>query len=232
MPDLSTGPKTNFQVKEPKKCQECHQALIVETGKSGESFTMASQPRIQPTVHPWCHLKKLRKKNLQSWKKSLQVTKASRDKKRLLRERKLQRLKEQKIRAKDRHARSIKGRRKLKKEAEILLHLLIRKQAINSQGNASCYTCKTVKPFAELEAGHRYHNRLDLDTRNLHVQCTKCNHYLSGNLGEYEHRLVIEHGLEWVQELRRDANNPEKSNYTYEYLITFIQQVKEKLKQL
>lgn len=52
-----------------------------------------------------------------------------------------------------------------------------------------------------MNAGHFWHDKLDFDEMNINCQCIKCNHFLSGNLGEYATRLIDKHGLEKFNEL-------------------------------
>lgn len=49
-----------------------------------------------------------------------------------------------------------------------------------------CFTC----PGLAEQAGHFYHNCLDFDEENIHGQCKRCNHFLSGNLAVYSHNLL------------------------------------------
>ena len=72
-----------------------------------------------------------------------------------------------------------------------------------------CFTCGARKELKELDAGHFYHGKLDFDEMNIHAQCTKCNRFLHGNLGEYAIRLIDTYGREAFDELgkRRWAVN-------------------------
>jgi len=75
----------------------------------------------------------------------------------------------------------------------------------NSEGKVKCYTCSKELLPSEADAGHFKHNKLDDDLRNLKIQCSKCNRYLSGNLSEYRKNLVRDYGEEWVARLEQDA---------------------------
>ena len=118
-----------------------------------------------------------------------------------------------------------KVRKTLKKKAWRLMSYCVRKGASDWRGNVECYTCGKVVPFKEAQAGHRHHGKLDLDERNIHVQCVGCNLYLSGNLGNYEHRLIQENGLEWAKELKRDADR--FKGYTLDELRVRIDQLED-----
>lgn len=47
-----------------------------------------------------------------------------------------------------------------------------------------------------MQAGHLHHNVLDFDEKNIHCQCSRCNHYLSGNLQKYSARFIDKYGLD------------------------------------
>jgi hypothetical protein len=57
-----------------------------------------------------------------------------------------------------------------------------------------------------MHAGHYHHGRLDFNRLNIHPQCVRCNLRLHGNLGLYGERLIEEHGVEAVKDLRLRAN--------------------------
>ena len=79
----------------------------------------------------------------------------------------------------------------------------------DDQGRVQCYTCPKILLPSEADCGHFKHDKLDGDLRNLRIQCSKCNRYLSGNLSEYRKNLVRDHGEEWVQQLERDSSECE-----------------------
>lgn len=126
---------------------------------------------------------------------------------------------------------TIKSRRRLKKKAEALIHLYVRKRAVDFSGNVQCYSCRKIVLYEQTNAGHRHHNKLDLDLRNLKPQCIRCNHHLSGNLGEYERHLIEDYGLEWAHRLKQDADR-DTGQYTYQFLLETIEKYNELLKTL
>ena len=91
---------------------------------------------------------------------------------------------------------------KLKKRAWDLQSKFIRSKAANFQDLVECYTCLKMIPWKESQLGHYIHNHLDYEEGNLKIQCVRCNHFLSGNLGLYGERLIKEHGYEFVLYLR------------------------------
>src|SRR3990167_5650679 len=76
--------------------------------------------------------------------------------------------------------------------------------------NGICYTCN--KPGEN--AGHyiHSHNSVRFNEILVNLQCFNCNHYASGNLGVYGERLIKEHGLKKIQELRRKAQEIKRFN--------------------
>ena len=74
--------------------------------------------------------------------------------------------------------------------------------------NGKCFTCG--KPGDQ--AGHyiHSHNSVRFNEILCNLQCFNCNHYASGNLGVYGERLIKEHGLVKIQELRRLANQTKR----------------------
>lgn len=83
----------------------------------------------------------------------------------------------------------------------------VRKKAADFQGYAACFTCGVVKPWQELEAGHYIHARLGtfFDEMNVNPQCTRCNKWLHGNLGEYENRLLKKYGENELNKMKMRA---------------------------
>lgn len=150
---------------------------------------------------------------------------------RLKKKQALEKKTERKAKAKLRHAQSQLGRKKLKKQAEALLHELVRKQARDFSNNVLCYTCRKTVPYEKTNASHFRHGKLDLDSRNLKACCVTCNLYKSGELGWYAIHLIEEFGKEWVDQLNQDADK-DTGQYSYDFLIDFITNTKEQLKQL
>jgi len=79
-----------------------------------------------------------------------------------------------------------------------------------------------------MDAGHFKHNRLDFDEMNIHCQCTRCNRFLHGNLGEYAIRLMEKYGKSELDSLVFRSNQIKK--YTYQDLEEIIQTYKEKIR--
>jgi hypothetical protein len=73
------------------------------------------------------------------------------------------------------------------------------------QGFVNCFTCLIRIKWQDAQLGHFIHGKLDFDPRNTKIQCVKCNYFKSGNLGEYAERLIKENGIEWLAQLKKDA---------------------------
>jgi hypothetical protein len=122
----------------------------------------------------------------------------------------------------DREARALTRKQGTKKYQESMLKTwhnktwklmseFVRRMGADANGMNKCFTCDAVKHWKELQAGHRHHRKLNYDLRNIWCQCARCNGKqsnggLSGNLGEYENRLIRKFGLAWADKLKLDAN--------------------------
>lgn len=62
-----------------------------------------------------------------------------------------------------------------------------------------CVTCGAPTT----QAGHYWHNVLDFDEVNVHGQCTRCNHFLSGNLAVYSSYLIKRYGIKEYKALEK-----------------------------
>ena len=88
----------------------------------------------------------------------------------------------------------VKDRKKLEKKAWEWFSRYIRLKTADSSGMVKCFTCGRVKHWKEMDAGHYksqgHHKKLKFFEPNVRCQCTRCNRFLHGNLGEY-HRLLV-----------------------------------------
>lgn len=121
-------------------------------------------------------------------------------------------------------------RKTLHRKAWSLMSEWIRRREANRDGMVQCYTCLRWKHFKETNAGHFKHDRLDFDERNLKVQCIRCNQHESGKLDVYAERLIRENGLEWFNQLVRDAWAHQ--GYSVDDLTKIIADLKEKVSKL
>ena len=95
-----------------------------------------------------------------------------------------------------------------------------------------CISCQK-KPLKE-NAGHFWnannHWNVRFDEDNVHVQCEKCNSYLSGNLIEYRTNLLIKIGAERFSQL--DAKARVTRKFTKDELKEIMATYKKKCKEL
>ena len=96
--------------------------------------------------------------------------------------------------------------KRLNNQAWKLMSKWIRIKDADWRGYVTCYSCGKIITYQQANAGHRYHGKLNYDERNVKVQCVECNLHKHGNLGDYEQHLIRDYGLEWSEQLKRDAN--------------------------
>lgn len=72
---------------------------------------------------------------------------------------------------------------------------------IRTRDKFTCYTCGDKTGV--MQAGHFFHNVLDFDEENIHCQCSRCNHFKSGNLAEYAVRLLRDLGTKKFKALEQ-----------------------------
>lgn len=74
-----------------------------------------------------------------------------------------------------------------------------------------CVTCWTVDHFKKMQNWHfitRANHKYRRDEKNCHVQCMRCNIYLSGNYKSYTLYMINRYWFEWVTEITNEANKP------------------------
>ena len=88
--------------------------------------------------------------------------------------------------------------------------------------------CISCGLFKTLQAGHFYsagkYPGLRFDENNVHGQCLRCNHFMSGNLIEYEKHLRVRIGNEKVEALHFKASQFKRAKHKWNrfYLIEVI----------
>lgn len=93
---------------------------------------------------------------------------------------------------------------KLKKEVWDLFSQVLRMEAADWKGYAHCVTCGKYDHYKRLQAGHFVpgrHNSVLFDTRNVHVQCVRCNVMLKGNLITYWPFMLKTYGQKVINTL-------------------------------
>ena len=116
----------------------------------------------------------------------------------------------------------------LVKAAQIVFNKYIRER----DKDELCISCKQ-KPKKE-NAGHFYnannHWNVRFDEDNVHLQCERCNSFLSGNLLEYRTNLLTKIGAERFNQLEARARVTRK--FTKDELKELIKKYKEMYNQL
>lgn len=69
--------------------------------------------------------------------------------------------------------------------------------------DGKCVTCGSLNT---LQAGHRWHGKLDFDEININAQCSGCNKWRQGNLSKYDDYLIAKYGMKVWQELYERKN--------------------------
>jgi len=121
------------------------------------------------------------------------------------------------------------GKLKAKVWKEFSLYIRTR-DSVNGYGN--CSTCGEHVHYKEANAGHYIHGNTKptyFDERNVHLQCVRCNKWLSGNLHKYALFLERTYGSGILQELEIKSKGPVYSRVRLEELL---ETYKQKLKNL
>ena len=83
-------------------------------------------------------------------------------------------------------------------------------------GYGKCISCgKLIQVGPNWQAGHYINSTylsLRWDEKNVHGQCKRCNHFLSGNLLEYRRGLIKKYGKEVLQYLEIKKFNKFKTS--------------------
>lgn len=85
----------------------------------------------------------------------------------------------------------------------------VREGESDFQGYTRCYTCLKSFQWKELQAGHCFHRgrqswkALDFDPKHIRPQCQGCNGPKGGMTAEFTLRLVLDLGLDVVNDFRR-----------------------------
>lgn len=98
--------------------------------------------------------------------------------------------------------RTLKG---LHSEAWKRFSEFIRQREADDEGYTHCVTCGKRDHWTAMQAGHFLRGktrRTYLDERNVHVQCVRDNHYLSGNLIEYTLYMQDRYGPQIIDKLK------------------------------
>lgn len=101
---------------------------------------------------------------------------------------------------------------------------------IRQRDKGVCFTCGKRDDWKNTDAGHYIDksiggSNLYFDEQNVHAQCTKCNRYLSGNLGQYAMKLQWKYGPGILERL--EAKKKGSRPYSYGELTILINYYKK-----
>jgi hypothetical protein len=109
--------------------------------------------------------------------------------------------------------------------------IFIRRSECDKKGYGRCVTCGTKYFWKKLQAGHfnpGRHNAILFDVRGVHIQCFRCNIWLSGNPREYEAYMKKRYGQKIIDEL--DQLSKTKREFTVSELQEKYEYYKNKIK--
>ena len=95
---------------------------------------------------------------------------------------------------------------RLKVRAWDALSKWIRIKAADPSGIVRCVTCGSRHFWKDIQGGHYIHGHSKptyMVEMNVHSQCVRCNHHLSGNLQKYQEFMLKTYGAEKVEDLRQ-----------------------------
>ncbi|MFW9871916.1 MAG: recombination protein NinG [Candidatus Thorarchaeota archaeon] len=102
-----------------------------------------------------------------------------------------------------------KNHPKIKKAWALCSKYIRLKECYESTGSYEqgiCFTCRTLTPFYNLDAGHfipgRHFSVLFVEEL-IHIQCKVCNQVLNGNYKRYEEIMNYIYGKEKVEEFKQ-----------------------------
>lgn len=93
---------------------------------------------------------------------------------------------------------------KLEKKLDKVFSEYIRKRDCDEGGTTQCVTCGAYKYWKDIDAGHfvkRQYRSLRWDERNVHPQCTRCNHFMSGRQDDMAAYIIRLYGDETFREI-------------------------------
>jgi len=100
---------------------------------------------------------------------------------------------------------SLKGLRKKTWQA---CSQYVRQSYADHKGMLQCYTCPTVAPISEMQAGHCIggrNNAVLFDLEIIRPQCPRCNVFMGGQYTIFTLKLIKEHGAEWFERKLNDS---------------------------
>ena len=111
---------------------------------------------------------------------------------------------------------------KLKRRAWDMFSMYIRLSYVITAANGRfniCYTCDTIKPVSEMQAGHGIpgrNNAVLFMEKLVKPQCVQCNIFKHGNLAIFTRKLIAELGVKEYDKLALEAEQTVQYK-TYQY---------------
>ncbi len=115
----------------------------------------------------------------------------------------------------------------LKKKLDKVFSEYIRTRDMDSDGQATCFTCGVKKPWKQMHAGH-FQSRSKLNTRfnpvNVQPQCPRCNLWSQGEQYQFGINLDKRYGKGTSERLRQESEQTRRiSAAEYQELIDHFQ---------
>jgi hypothetical protein len=118
----------------------------------------------------------------------------------------------------------------LYKKAKTEFQKYVRMRDADDNGWVRCCTCNTAHRWNDCDGGHfipaNATASTTYDERNCHAQCSRCNHFKSGNLIEYTLFMQSKYGNDVVHELREKSKEIKKYK-TFDYKEMIAQYKKQ-----
>lgn len=124
-------------------------------------------------------------------------------------------------------------RQRLKKKIDTVFSIFIRTRFADDAGYTNCYTCRVVKHWQKLDAGH-FQGRGKLSTRwhelNVFQQCKQCNGFRGGEQFKFSRQLDADYGEGTAEEMERLGNQMRK--YSIQELRDLLKHYQSKVEDL
>lgn len=121
----------------------------------------------------------------------------------------------------------------LEKKLDRIFSEFIRREDADEGGTTQCVTCGKYEFWKDLDAGHfvkRQHRSVRWDERNVHPQCTRCNHFMGGRQDDMALYIVRLYGKDCLTELMQLKYQTKK--HTRVELEELIEKYKKKVEEL
>ena len=121
----------------------------------------------------------------------------------------------------------------LEKKLDRIFSEFIRREDADEGGTNQCVTCGKYEFWKDLDAGHfvkRQHRSVRWDERNVHPQCTRCNHFMGGRQDDMALYIVRLYGKDCLTELMQLKYQTKK--HTRVELEEMIDKYKKKVEEL